>query len=136
MRYTQPLSEYYIIFFSYAFPTARAQMKLSLEVFGGDGPHCGCRQISNRLETSPVSFVSTFTGHIAVSSYTSCSMCNLSLRDLSKFWQSLMFERCFSNSTSDFDERERLQFTDMHCLEKPCTVDLLLPHDTCASTPW
>lgn len=44
-------------------------------------------------------------------------MCNVSVGNFSKTWWYLIIARGFSSSISTFDERERLQFTDRHCIK-------------------
>lgn len=56
-------------------------------------------------------FENTFLGHIALSLYTCCNMYHVSVANVYKCWQNMIFAHSFSNAISVFNECKWLQFT-------------------------
>lgn len=96
--------------------SARVQlMKTILGAFSRVGFHCSQRSYLNlkyTLETAY--FENSFAGDIHLSPCNGFNMCNVPIDDSSKHCQNLVFTYYASNAISVFNERERLQPTDMH----------------------
>lgn len=95
-----------------------------LEHFRLDRLRCGRRNFLNircSLETASFVIGAIFSRRIVLSSYTCCNMSNVSAGYFFKRRKNFVLASFSSSGISAFDECERLQFSNTHCLKKSCT---------------